>query len=95
MLAQLSSPANHTPDLHRAAVGDVLTRSDDELPPHSVFDHNGTEWLVHERDTPQAWARGTRCLVLNSRECVRRVWNYPAHWRSMTADSLLRLGALD
>src|SRR4051812_48065643 len=47
--------------------------------PHVVVDRAGVEWTVREVATPQAWAKGARCLVLNSRECVRRLWNYPRH----------------
>ena len=62
-----------------------------EAYPHVVVDRNGTEWMVREVDTPQAWAKGDHCLVLNSRECVRRVWTYPRNWRSLDADALLQL----
>jgi hypothetical protein len=61
--------------------------------PHVIEDRNGVEWSVQEVDTPQAWARGKRCLVLNSRDCVRRVWNYPRDWRRLDADTLFALDA--
>jgi hypothetical protein len=67
----------------------------DEGYPHVVIDRSGVQWSVREVHTPQAWARAERCLVLNSRDCVRRVWRYPPTWRSMDADSLLRLGTAD
>lgn len=67
----------------------------DEQFPHVVVDRSGVEWTVREVTTPQSWARARRCLVLNSRECVRRVWQYPAHWRTLDADTLLRLGVVD
>lgn len=67
----------------------------DEEYPHVVVDRSGVEWTVREVDTPQSWARAGRCLVLNSRECVRRVWIYPANWGTMSADALLRLGTAD
>lgn len=67
----------------------------DEQFPHVVIDRSGVEWTVREVTTPQSWARARRCLVLNSRECVRRVWEYPAHWRTLDADTLLRLGVVD
>ena len=57
-----------------------------------IVDRDGVEWAVREVETPQAWARGERCLVLNSRDCVRRVWNYPSNWRRLDADELLDLG---
>ena len=62
---------------------------------HVVVDRGGVEWTVREVPTPQSWAKGARCLVLNSRECVRRLWNYPSHWRTLDADTLLRLGITD
>ena len=61
---------------------------------HVIVDSDGVEWTVREVETPQAWARGERCLVLNSRDCVRRVWNYPTDWRRLDADSLLALGVV-
>ena len=67
----------------------------DERYPHVVVDRNGVEWTVLEVPTPQVWAKDVRCLVLNSRECVRRVWRYPQHWRTLDADVLLRLGVAD
>lgn len=66
----------------------------DEPYPHVIVDSDGVEWAVQEVDTPQAWARGERCLVLNSRDCVRRVWNYPPDWRRLDADRLLALGVV-
>ena len=71
-------------------------RSGGEDPyPHVIVDRSGVEWTVREVPTPQSWAKGARCLVLNSRECVRRLWHYPRHWRTLDADTLLRLGAAD
>ncbi len=67
----------------------------DDQYPQVVVDRSGVEWTVREVATPQAWARGERCLVLNSRECVRRIWRYPAEWRSLDADTLLSLGTVD
>ena len=68
---------------------------DGEDLPHVVIDRDGTEWTVREVPTPQPWARAPRCLVLGSRECVRRVWAYPEAWRALDADALLRLGRAD
>lgn len=67
----------------------------DEQFPHVVVDRWGVEWTVREVTTPQSWARGKHCLVLNSRECVRRIWRYPSNWRTLDADSLERLGVAD
>jgi len=74
-------------------------RSQDETAeesyPHVIVDSDGVEWAVREVTTPQVWAHGERCLVLNSRDCVRRVWNYPPDWRRLDADTLLALGVVD
>jgi len=67
----------------------------DEEFPLMFVDRAGVEWTVRELATPQAWARAPRCLVMSSRECVRRVWSYPAQWRSLDPDALLRLGRAD
>jgi hypothetical protein len=63
--------------------------------PHVVVDRDGTEWTVREVPTPQSWARRSHCLVLNSRDCVRRLWEYPGSWRTLDADALFRLGHAD
>ena len=67
----------------------------DEDDSHVVVDRDGVEWTVREVATPQSWARASHCLVLSSRDCVRRIWSFPAYWRSLDADALLRLGRAD
>jgi len=64
----------------------------DEAYQHVIVDSDGVEWAVREVATPQIWARADHCLVLNSRDCVRRVWSYPADWRRLGADALLEMG---
>ena len=56
-----------------------------------VMDPQGNEWVVHEVDTPQAWAHGTRCLIFSSPAVVRRVWRYPEEWAQLTSRQLLDL----
>jgi hypothetical protein len=70
-------------------------RGPDEESAHVVLDRDGVEWSVREMATPHSWARAPQCLVLSSRECVRRVWSYPSDWRTLDADKLLRLGSAD
>ena len=75
--------------------GDVFRShggTDEEPYLHVIVDGDGVEWSVQEVATPQVWARGDHCLVLNSRECVRRIWKYPPDWRRLDADALLALG---
>jgi hypothetical protein len=64
----------------------------DEPYQHVIVDSDGVEWAVREIATPQVWAHGERCLVLNSRDCVRRLWSYPPDWRRLGADALFALG---
>ena len=63
-----------------------------EAPPSRiVMDAQGNEWVVHEVDTPQAWAHGTRCLIFSSPAIVRRVWRYPEGWARLPPIELLAL----
>jgi hypothetical protein len=63
----------------------------DDPRPHVIVDDEGVEWSVREVATPQEWAHGDHCLVLSSRDCVRRIWSYPDNWRRLEAESLLDL----
>ncbi|HYD52750.1 MAG TPA: hypothetical protein VEA99_08990 [Gemmatimonadaceae bacterium] len=50
------------------------------------------EWAVFEmdaRDTPGA--RGPRCLVFWREQCLRRVWEYPDDWRTLSDVELAAL----
>ena len=60
---------------------------------HVVLDQDGVEWSVREIATPHEWARAPHCLVMSSRECVRRVWSYPRDGRELDADTLMQLGS--
>lgn len=56
-----------------------------------VMDTQGNEWVIHEVDTPQAWAHGSRCLIFSSPAVVRRVWQYPDDWSQLSSRELLNL----
>jgi hypothetical protein len=56
-----------------------------------VMDGQGTEWMVHEVETPQPWARAAHCLIFSSASVVRRVWHYPGDWTALPSRDLLRL----
>lgn len=62
-----------------------------DAPTRLVLDGKGNEWLVKEFETPQAWARGERCLIFSSSSIVRRVWSYPARWDRLSSRELLDL----
>ncbi|MEO5871315.1 MAG: hypothetical protein ABIT91_15815 [Gemmatimonadaceae bacterium] len=55
-------------------------------------DYTGVHWRVSERNTANApGTHGTRCLIFDSGEVIRRVWHYPATWCSLSADELIAL----
>jgi hypothetical protein len=58
----------------------------------SFTDDSGTRWQVNERDCrDDTGARGDCCLVFASWQAVRRVWQYPQHWRELGPDALFAL----
>ena len=70
---------------------DHVERESREALSRIVMDAQGNEWVVHEVDTPQAWAHGIRCLIFSSPAVVRRVWHYPDEWVGLSARELLDL----
>jgi len=71
---------------------DRLDRNERDVSSRVVVDAEGSEWVVHEVDTPQPWARGARCLIFSSSSVVRRVWRYPSEWARLSSRALLDLG---
>ncbi len=69
----------------------VEERESRETPSRVVMDAHGNEWVVHEVDTPQAWAHGARCLIFSCPAIVRRVWRYPDTWVRLSSRELLAL----
>lgn len=54
----------------------------------------GRRWQVREVDARRVpAAQAERCLIFDAESVVRRLWHYPADWRRMPADELLRLAA--
>jgi hypothetical protein len=46
-------------------------------------------WTVVEADARGVpGARGPTCLVFTRDDCIRRVWDYPANWRTLDAAAL-------
>jgi hypothetical protein len=55
-------------------------------------DDVGRQWSVHEISVPAvAWAYGPRCLLFETAGLVRRVWNYPTNWSSLSEAGLDQL----
>ena len=75
-----------------AELHDRLDRNERDVSSRVVVDAEGSEWIVREVETPQAWAHGERCLIFSSSSVVRRVWRYPAEWAGLPSRALLELG---
>jgi hypothetical protein len=71
---------------------DRLDRNERDASSRVLVDAEGSEWIVREVETPQAWARASRCLIFSSSAVVRRVWRYPAEWAGLPSRALLELG---
>lgn len=71
-----------------------LGRPRDRAPVEYVqrIDDAWVQWSVVEVDaTAVPGARGARCLLFSRQDCIRRVWNYPDHWRTLDAEELTAL----
>ena len=50
------------------------------------------EWEVVEVNAASVpGARAARCLVFTRQDCIRRVWHYPADWRTLDDAALAAL----
>lgn len=57
-----------------------------------LVDAHGREWHVYERsDATDSPVPGRQSLVFDTEGIVRRLWQYPAAWRELPDDALLRL----
>jgi hypothetical protein len=56
------------------------------------IDAEGTRWQVTERDCRLVpGALGPRCLVFMTDGVLRRVWEYPEEWRTLSGNGLVAL----
>jgi hypothetical protein len=56
------------------------------------LDEEWLHWAVVEVEAHAVpGALGARCLVFSRQGCIRRVWNYPLHWRTLDAAALAAL----
>ena len=51
-------------------------------------DADGTFWDVREVDAPDYDRRGSRCLIFESLNSIRRVRNYPPDWYELSEERL-------
>jgi hypothetical protein len=55
-------------------------------------DSVGTDWRIYEVASANVPApRGRNCLIFESSQAVRRVWNYPSNWHNLSTDELSAL----
>ena len=84
-------------DTARRHSGQAAAHAPDEgAPPASqeakIFrDASGVTWWVHEVNGEYLGHVGAMCLLVVSANELRRVWKYPATWRSLSPDELLAL----
>lgn len=61
-------------------------------PGERLVDHGDRHWTVREmdaRDVPGA--RAPSCLICESTEVIRRLWDYPDDWRKLDDAELAKL----
>ena len=57
-----------------------------------LLDSHGREWHVYERTSSAlSPVPGRRSLVFDADGIVRRIWQYPSSWESLSNDALLGL----
>jgi hypothetical protein len=68
-------------------------RRSDGTPARVLRDHTtGRKWRVWVADTRRVpGAPGASCLLFDTGDCVRRVWQVPDDWGRMPPEALLRL----
>ncbi len=55
-------------------------------------DSLGTDWRIYEVASANVPApRGSNCLIFESTQAVRRVWNYPVNWQKLSSAELTAL----
>ncbi len=58
----------------------------------SFVDDENVLWTVTEWDGGNVpGTRGAQCLIFQSTEVVRRVWQYPSDWRDLLIPGLIAL----
>jgi hypothetical protein len=57
-----------------------------------VVQRGTNQWRVREMDARAVpGARASTCLICESIEVIRRLWDYPAGWRELSNDELWTL----
>jgi len=96
-LEHLPFDEHEQPETPQRPSGDTRAPSPNEGAPAvskdaRIFqDAEGVTWWVHEVDGAQMGTVGTTCLLIVSANELRRLWKYPADWRTRSPEELLRL----
>lgn len=96
------SDLEHFPFEERRAAESAAGGSGSAAPPNEptapssrdarIFrDATGVTWWVHEVAGEHLGTAGATCLLVVSASELRRVWKYPADWRSLPPEELLKL----
>ena len=57
-----------------------------------IIEHGGKEWRIKEVSAAAVpGAHRPYCLICESDDVVRRIWNYPDNWAELNEDDLLAL----
>ena len=96
MIRDMNDDAPRPPAANPATRRDDPTAADDLDPrPVRFVQQRGdvsVYWAVVEVDARAVpGAHGARCLVFSREDCIRRVWDYPADWRSLDGVALSAL----
>jgi hypothetical protein len=77
---------DHIPNALQTADGDRFVDFVD------FVDSSYVQWRVSERNARRdPGAKGDLCLIFACPGMVRRVWDYPANWRTLSPAALLAL----
>jgi hypothetical protein len=61
-------------------------------PDERIIRRGAHEWRIREMNAGGIpGALGSRCLICESDDIVRRIWTYPDNWRDLPDDELLRV----
>ena len=70
---------------------DEATTESESSPVRSFTDADGARWQVYERSLPGYDRRSGVSLIFASDSVVRRVRQFPPHWRNLSDDELALL----
>ena len=62
------------------------------MPTSREFQHGDEHWIVREVDARTVpGARAKTCLICETADVIRRLWEFPKDWTSLTDEALWRI----